>query len=248
MQLTGLDPTAGPSGLPVDLMKFLAAQLKQTLDAVAAEKAARLRGMGRKSAAGANTVAAAGQRSDLGFDIEPVGPLHLPGGSDGGLILPDPELTRLEIIALETYTGTGSPELNTALREGRGIDFQHDIADLRSALRKLPDHPGIVYRHIDLPEEMLVDYHPGAVIEELGFMSTSTRPYALKKGNLHIVMASFTGKSVKKYSADPDEEEVLFLDGTSYRIHGREDRVEQGRLHRYVSAEQITERSSGATA
>ncbi|NUP25159.1 MAG: hypothetical protein HOQ44_00415 [Nocardia sp.] len=142
-------------------------------------------------------------------------------------------------MALETYTGTGSPEINTALREGRGIDFQHDIADLRSALRKLPDRPGTVYRHIDLPEEMLLGYREGAVITELGFMSTSTRPYALKRGNVHIAMASFTGKSVKEWSADPDEEEVMFIDGTPYQLHARIDRIEQRRLHSYISAFEI---------
>lgn len=239
MGMADFDPTPVPSRLPADLMKYLTGQIQQTLDTLAATGSARMRTMGQGSAAGANTVAAAGERSNPGFDLEITGTPRLPSESGGRLILPDPELTRREIMALETYTGTGSPEINAALREGRGMDFRHDIDDLRSALRKLPDYRGIVYRHIDLPEEILVEYQKGAVIKELGFMSTSTRPYALKKGNVHMVMASFNGKSVKNYSADPDEEEFLFLDGTSYQLHTRNDRIEQGRLHSYISALQI---------
>ncbi|GGL36660.1 ADP-ribosyltransferase [Nocardia jinanensis] len=217
-------------------MKYLTEQLQQTLDTVAAGGAANLRTVARESPAGANTVAAAADGSKLGFHPEILGSPRLPAGSGGRSIPPNSPLTPREIMALETYTGTGSPEVNRALREGRGIDFQHDVDDLRSALRKLDDFRGTVYRHIDLPEEVLAQHRKGAVITELGFMSTSTRPYALKKGHVHIAMASFTGKSVKQWSADPDEEEILFLDGTSYRVHSRVDRLEQGRLHSYMSA------------
>lgn len=239
VELADSDPATGPSQLPADLMKYLTKQIQHTLDTLAATGSARMKAMGRESAAGANTVATAGESSTLGFDVETTGIPRFPIGIGGRSIVPGPELTRREIMALETYTATGSPEINTALREGRGIEFRHDIDDLRSALRKLPDHQGIVYRHIDLPDEILAEYKEGAVIKELGFMSTSARPYALKKGNLHMVLASFDGKSVRNYSADPDEEEFLFLDGTSYRIHARSDRIEQGRLHCYVGAMQI---------
>lgn len=231
--------STGPARLPVDLMKHLTEQLQQTLEVFAAKGSARLRAMGLESAAGANTVAAAADGSNLGFDRETTGAPRLPIGSGGRSMPPDPQLTPREIIAVETYTRTGSPEVNTALREGRGIDFQHDIADLRSALRKLPNYRGTVYRHIDLPEEVLARHQKGAVVTELGFMSTSTRPYALKKGNAHIVMASFTGKSIKQWSVDPEEEEILFLDGTSYLVHSRFDRIEQQRLHSYIGAFQI---------
>ncbi|MEU4841918.1 ADP-ribosyltransferase [Nocardia testacea] len=242
-----LHPATGASQLPTDLMKYLTGQLQRTLATLTATASARLRAKGRESAAGANTLAAASERGTLGFVPATAGTPRPLIGSGRRLILPGPELTRREIIALETYTGTGSPEVNTALREGRGIDFRHDIADLRSALRKLPDYPGIVCRNIDLPEEILVEYQEGAIIKELGFMSTSTRQYALKRGNLHMAMTSFTGKSVKDYSADPGEEDVVFIDGISYQLHTRRDRIEQGRLHRYISAVQMTEGNSNIT-
>ena len=198
--------------------------------------------MARESTAGANTLVA-GDRTiggNLGFDLETTGTPQLSIASGGRSIPSDPQLTPREIMALETYTGSGSPEINRALREGRGVDFQHDIADLRSALRKLPNHPRIVYWHMNLPEEVLAQHQIGAVVTELGFMSTSTRPYANKRNsNVHIAMASFSGKSIKQWSRNPDEEEFLFLDGTSYREHYLVDRNEQGRLHRYISAVQI---------
>ncbi|WP_328388552.1 ADP-ribosyltransferase [Nocardia sp. NBC_00416] len=220
-------------------MKYLTEQLQQTLDSLAATGAATLRTVARESPDGAKTVAAAADGSNLEFAPGGADAPALPIGSGGRSISLDPQLTPREIMALETYTGTGSPEVNRALREGRGLDFQHDIADLRSALHKIPDYEGTVYRHIDVPEEMLPQYKKGAVFTELGFMSTSTRPYALKKGNVHIALASFSGKPIKQWSVDPDEEEVLFLDGTSSRLHSRFDRIEQGRLHSYIGAIQI---------
>ncbi|MEV6072598.1 hypothetical protein AB0L82_39165 [Nocardia sp. NPDC052001] len=67
--------------------------------------------------------------------------------------------------------------MNEALRSGR-VDpaMAAEIDALRTALTKLPDHHGMVYRGTPtLPPAVLARYRPGSIIDEKAFVSSSTK-------------------------------------------------------------------------
>ncbi len=84
-----------------------------------------------------------------------------------------------------------------------------------NALKKMPKHEGIVYRHIEyLNKNTLQQYKPGAVIKWDGFSSASTKDItAFSDRKFTFIIHSKTSRKIESLSAISTEKETLFLPG-----------------------------------
>jgi hypothetical protein len=88
-----------------------------------------------------------------------------------------------------------------------------------AALTKLPDVDTFVYRGAELSEAQMDAYHPGSIVTEDGFTSTSVDRYQAFGGNTRFFIESVHGKDIAPYSLhSTSESEVLFDRGTSFRV------------------------------
>ncbi|MCS4255841.1 hypothetical protein M2405_004144 [Rhodococcus erythropolis] len=125
--------------------------------------------------------------------------------------------------AIGRYTGVDSMTLNSALRTPSGLTpgLAAEADTLSSALSKLPNFEGNVYRGVTLPESVLAKYQPGNIVQEAGFTSTASAPEGAFAGNVQFAIKSLTGKDISEFSAIDDEMEVLFDRGTQFQVLDR---------------------------
>ncbi|MEU4312390.1 ADP-ribosyltransferase domain-containing protein [Nocardia sp. NPDC024068] len=90
--------------------------------------------------------------------------------------------------------------------------------DLRSAIAKLRNYSGTVFRGAHLSDDALARYKPGSIVTEAAFTSTSRSKSRAFGGNTHFKIRSSTGKRLGGYSAKPHEKEVLFPPGTGFEV------------------------------
>lgn len=123
-------------------------------------------------------------------------------------------LSRLEENALRKYIGPDSYKLNDKLRNGLPLtgDDKQFINDLDSALSKMPNYEGIVYRSLD--SSMIKDieffnkqHSVGSIVSYSAYTSTATNIYD-KTMDMQLIINSKTGKDMRKYN--PGEKEILF--------------------------------------
>jgi hypothetical protein len=113
--------------------------------------------------------------------------------------------------------------LNKALWEGgtKASQYSNFVEVLNSALSKLPNYTGEVYRGTILPPNALAEHQVGAIVTYKAFTSASI-------GNGHneihrFLIHSKTGKRITPFSVFSGEEEVLFQSGTQFRIMSRSE-------------------------
>ncbi|QEX10701.1 hypothetical protein F6X56_13735 [Rhodococcus erythropolis] len=125
--------------------------------------------------------------------------------------------------AIGRYTGVDSMTLNSALRTPSGLtpELTAEADALSSALSKLPNFEGDVYRGVVLPERVIARYEPGTIVEETAFTSATTDLLEAFPGNVKFFIESRTGKEISEFSAMADESEVLFDQATSFEVLAR---------------------------
>ncbi len=141
--------------------------------------------------------------------------------------------------------------LNRALRQGKPLsaDLKKYDAELRAALKKLPNIEGYTFRGATWSEKELEKYVVGGVVTELGYFSTSlvagvakrfSRLSASAKPNrmsvLYLVKAK-TGKPVSIFSEYWVEMESLIAGGTKFRVIDKSPVLENRRI--YIVLEEI---------
>jgi len=143
-------------------------------------------------------------------------------------------ITQADFDALQDYTGTGSAEINQALRDGTvSPDIQDRIDALEAALSQLDEFDGaLLERGTGLPEEVVQDLLNGqeSFFDE-GFLSTSTDPgvvddFLERLGEDGGTPTRITiespppggGVIPDELSANPGESEVLFPPGTEFDV------------------------------
>ncbi|MCU1643424.1 MAG: putative NAD(+)--arginine ADP-ribosyltransferase [Nocardia sp.] len=137
--------------------------------------------------------------------------------------LPHPERN-----ALNDYAGDAYNEINRHLRFGEELHtVSPETIDLiRSGLDKLPDHAGPVKRSLMLSpkdlERFWYDNHPGAKVEDPGFVSTSKTKFKWNP-NVELTIVSATGKDISFLQPleNRGEAEVLISDGRQFRVLDR---------------------------
>lgn len=157
-------------------------------------------------------------------------------GGTAGVVQPRSRLLSAEEDALEGYSAFDFAGHNRALRAGgplgdwRGEQIEH----IRTALEKLPDHKGVVYRGTHLPDDILALHQKGNVVRDLAFLSAAANPHARFPGNAQFRIVSRTGKDISGYTIKKEEQEVLFKEETPFEVVNRKDTVEGGYKFSYI--------------
>lgn len=135
---------------------------------------------------------------------------------------PSDSLTPFERQALQWYTGGGHISLNPALRNSDPLVMQEPRALpalLKSALTKLPNYEGYVYRCMRPYQGYEGEYAEGTRVSPKGFTSTSKNASKTKIfGSVCFQIRSKYGKDISAFSKVPEEEEVLFLPESEFQI------------------------------
>jgi len=92
---------------------------------------------------------------------------------------------------------------------------------LCSALNKLPNYEGVVFRGAEIPEEMISHIKPGSIYVHRSFLSASPLFWQAERfaKNVRYVIYSKTGKDIQELSTNPMEREVLFGFGAEFYVH-----------------------------
>ena len=140
---------------------------------------------------------------------------------------PGDPVTSRDLAAIRDYTATTglADTLNAALRTERAAapaDMQLAADALTAAVAKLPVFAGEVYRGALLSDTELAAaarrYLPGNVVTEDAFTSASADRGMAFPGNLRFEIRSKAGRRLDDFSTVPDEREVLFDQGTQFRV------------------------------
>ena len=148
-------------------------------------------------------------------------------GSEGG----PKELTETDVQSIEYYTKNGYKQINGQLISGQNNkpETTRAINRLNEALEKIPNYEGIVYRGDSFDSNnkwfsFLNSIKNKEVFTYKGFMSTSEEKDVTQgfdtifKGAVIFRINSKTGKSIKDFSDNYNEFEVLFKPNTSFKI------------------------------
>lgn len=134
------------------------------------------------------------------------------------------EMRPAETLSINKYTDTFFHRINTYLRNKKGnIDiYEKYIEVTNSGLDKLPSYKGTVYRGSDLPPEVINKYkkaaETGEPYTENYYLSTSKERESAFDKNTMYQIKSKNGKQIEKFSLFSDEKEVLFKEGTQFRV------------------------------
>jgi len=135
-------------------------------------------------------------------------------------------MTDDELVALWGYTETHFMHINGSLKKGGEArkTVAPYVEKIKSALKKLPDHGGYVFRGASPRPETLQRHFEGAVVVYPAFLSASSeRTIANPDFNCapyRFELLSKHGKLIRNYSSKPHEEEVLFTPGTKFKVIG----------------------------
>lgn len=128
------------------------------------------------------------------------------------------QLSVQERIAIRHYTAKSFKVLNPSLRKNPGY-FTTTMSVLCSALTKLPEHVGKVFRATYLPEEIIAKYQVGKLITEDAFTSTSTNIYATGSfGFIIFKIQTKTGRDISFLSHHESESEILIPASTKFKV------------------------------
>jgi len=133
-----------------------------------------------------------------------------------------------EEATIRYYTGASHASLNEALDENitqLAPEFAEYRDLLKQALRKLPDHVGVVYRGLgNTKSKIAKSWVIGQEITLTSFTSTSKYVDEADNfmfnggGDVCLVINSKTGKSIEQVSLHPSESEILLEYGKKYRV------------------------------
>lgn len=141
-----------------------------------------------------------------------------------------------EIAALRQYTKDGYLGVNSALRTDLEEEVKETVELIDSALSKLPHYTGTsLYRGEFYNCHNEKKYTKGAEFYEKAYMSTSRDLTFPGEYRLEFIR-HFSGRAIDQYSITPEENEVLFPRGTTFRVL---DVVIQENGIRYVYLEEI---------
>ncbi len=154
-------------------------------------------------------------------------------GNEGVTLLEDVEFDNLEPEerrALNTYISSEAYKINEKLRNGSKLGARDNklITNLDSALDKMPNYEGEVYRSLSSVgldvDEYLKTYEVGKIKTYPSYFSTGTEVY---DGSFLVqyVIKSKTGKDLRKHN--PEESEILFKRDTKFKV----TKVEKHKIH-----------------
>jgi len=145
-------------------------------------------------------------------------------GSGAGLqdALKSDKLLESEIAAINDYISAKSYDLNEKLRNGVTLNAteQTMVDNLNSALDKLPEYKGTVYRSVSDfgikdPQAFINSHIAGQPFQSTQFLSTGTSVYD-DSFPIQYVIQSTSGRDMQAFN--PSEGEILFKPNTEFWI------------------------------
>lgn len=129
-------------------------------------------------------------------------------------------LSMPEAVSVREYTANGYAKLNTELRANKAsLKTRKFEALLNRALDKLPNYEGKVWRDVDFPSDILVNYVVGNTITEKAFISSSyDENERFEKRPHRLLIHSKKGKKIENISAIVSENEVLFKSNSKFKV------------------------------
>ncbi|EDP60218.1 ADP-ribosyltransferase [Vibrio sp. AND4] len=145
---------------------------------------------------------------------------------------------RVDHDVINEFMRAGEPE--TFITPSIGAQLKGSTAHLRSAMNKIPNYKGTVYRGSAIKNSLLEKLNVGDILHEKGFLSTSTLPSMAKSfsvnaaydsGSAAIGSASAaqfkidlktSGRAINTLTFKTYEAEVLAKPGTYFRIEAIE--------------------------
>lgn len=129
-------------------------------------------------------------------------------------------LSMPEIVAIREYSANGFAKLNTELRANKpSLKTRKFETLLNRALDKLPNYEGKVWRDVDFPNDVLINYVVGNIITEKAFLSSSYDEYErFEKRQHRLLIHSKKGKKIENISAIVSENEVLFKSNSKFKV------------------------------
>lgn len=131
-----------------------------------------------------------------------------------------------ETFCVDKYTGDFFVDINYYLRNGgepKEEFFEKYRKVMNSALDKLESYKGTVYRGADLSLEVINKYkkaaETGEPYTENYYLSTSKSEKKAFERNTIYEIKSKTGKQIEELSYFSQEKEVLFKEGTKFKIN-----------------------------
>ena len=131
-----------------------------------------------------------------------------------------------ETFCVDKYTGDFFVDINYYLRNGgepKEEFFEKYRKVMNSALDKLESYKGDVYRGADLPSETINKYkkaaETGEPYTENYYLSTSKGEKKAFERNTIYEIKSKSGKQIEELSYFSYEKEVLFREGTQFKIN-----------------------------
>jgi hypothetical protein len=134
-----------------------------------------------------------------------------------------------DLIGLREYTADGYKAMNEGLRGSRTAlkATAPVVKTAASALNRLPEVKGTVYRGANLDAERLAKYKVGDIVAERGFTSTTVNKAMVmgqaaeqqfNKNSMFVIKSAGGGRDVSILSQFPEEKEVLFGPGTEFKV------------------------------
>jgi hypothetical protein len=161
---------------------------------------------------------------------------------------PHDVLSQSEIMALLFYTSQGYKEINQHFRGHIGEAGDHIWVTMSKLIldgvKKLPPFQGPVSRIASLSDQDLLPFFPGNVVEFRSFTSAMLESHASLKGiglsNTIFYITSKNGRQISSYSIFPDEQEILFLPRTLFKVTKRVDPVKEGSHQIWLEEEEVS--------
>lgn len=139
------------------------------------------------------------------------------------VVLPE-YLTQRQYFAIRLYTSNYYTTINGILRKNdkKSKEYKHMLPlfeALDTGLMNLPPHVGMTYRGTNLQQGELDKHKVGSSYLNLAYTSTAYVAGGwYHAGNTSLDINCHTGSCVEKYSHYPNEREVLYVRGMSYKI------------------------------
>ena len=156
-------------------------------------------------------------------------------------------LDEAETLSIAVFTRVHGHINDLLLHGGTGLKYPEKlasaalVANMESALRKLPDYTGTVVRRTTAAEynALLIGLEVGDVVYGGTFFSGSAGKEVFARYPVRFTIHCRHGKLIKDLSLLPHEEEVIFRPGTTFRILSGETKIVNGKTEQWITLQEI---------
>lgn len=156
-------------------------------------------------------------------------------------------LDEAQTLSIAIFTRVHGYINNLLLHGGAGLDYPQKlasaalVANMESALRKLPDYAGTVVRRTTAAEynALFTGLDVGDVVYNPTFFSSSAGAEVFARYPVRLTLHCQHGKKIRNLSLLPQQEEVIFRPGTAWRILSGEIKTVNGKTEQWLTLQEI---------